>query len=156
MRLNKEDESSFIKLIGHPELMPHPRFSKADVANLITYLNTLPDEQTEPVHHDVKSNNSAPDAKSVKSPDLASVQAGKKLFYQSACLACHSVGGTGGSSGPALDKVAERRSVESIEAFIANPRPASGKQLMPPLKLTERERHQIADFLISLSVNSKK
>ena len=156
MRLNKEDESSFIKLIGHPELMPHPRFSKADVANLISYLNTLPEDKTEPLHHDLKLNASAPDSKSVKLFDLASIKAGKKLFYQSACLACHSVGGTGGSSGPALDKVAERRSVDSIEAFIANPRPASGKQLMPPLKLTERERHQIADFLISLSIKQKK
>lgn len=35
------DEQRFIKRIGHPELVPHPRFPKAQVKLLIAYLSTL-------------------------------------------------------------------------------------------------------------------
>lgn len=151
MRLNKDDESSFIKLIGHPELMPHPRFTKLEVANLICFLKTLPERKMEIAHHSAipAAGNAAP---ARPAPDANSIAAGKKLFCESACLSCHSVGGTGGNIGPALDSVAQRRSAQEIEDFVANPRAAAkASKVMPQIKLSDLQRRQIVDFLLSLS-----
>jgi hypothetical protein len=42
MRLGQGEEDKFIKKIGHPELMPHPRFPKEQLRAVIAYLRTLP------------------------------------------------------------------------------------------------------------------
>lgn len=42
LRLGKGEEEKFIKRIGHPELMPHPRFDKTQLRQIIAYLRTLP------------------------------------------------------------------------------------------------------------------
>lgn len=42
LRLGKGEEANFIKRIGHPELMPHPRFERAQLKEIIAYLKTLP------------------------------------------------------------------------------------------------------------------
>jgi nitric oxide reductase subunit C len=149
LRLNKDDESAFIKLIGHPELMPHPRFSKADVSDLVSYLNTLSARNPAPdIHHDVKLDNKAHAAAPVKS-SAAIIAEGKTLFYNTGCMSCHTVGGLGGILGPSLDGVSQRRNSKEIEAFIAAPR-SSGTTKMPKFNLTDDERHKIAAFLLSL------
>ena len=42
LRLGEGEEDNFIKRIGHPELMQHPRFPKKELSAVIAYLRTLP------------------------------------------------------------------------------------------------------------------
>jgi len=153
MRLNENDEAAFVKLIGHPELLPHPRFKSADVADLMVYLNTLSDRKVEAVnHHAVLNQPPAPQEKpSQNSSTELDIAGGKKLFYDSGCLSCHTVGGIGGQIGPNLDSVGAHLQRLQIELFIAYP--VSKK--MPRIALTAVERRKIVDFLMSLNEQSK-
>jgi cytochrome c oxidase cbb3-type subunit 2 len=53
-----------------------------------------------------------------KSPDY-----GETVFKARHCRACHMIGASGGTVGPALDQVTERRDKAWLEKFLANPRP---------------------------------
>jgi mono/diheme cytochrome c family protein len=69
---------------------------------------------------------------SAKSPfdaEAAARREGRRLFLESSCMSCHSVGGKGGTSAPALDGVGARRSAAYIAAQIRDP------QTHPDLKL---------------------
>lgn len=146
LRLNKDDESSFVKLIGHPELMPHPRFGRSEVALLSDYLASLPERAPLSLHHEL----AAPSDKAFpRESSVSDLAEGKRLFYRSGCLSCHSVNGLGGSFAPKLDGVFMRRTPEGIESFIANPQTLGSKK-MPKHKLTADERRKITQFLLTL------
>jgi mono/diheme cytochrome c family protein len=78
-------------------------------------------------------------------------QAGRNLFETKGCLGCHSVGGKGGTVGPALDKVGERRKPEWIMEHFRNPQSVSPGSVMPQFDLTEQQVRALTEFLLSLS-----
>jgi mono/diheme cytochrome c family protein len=65
---------------------------------------------------------------------------------------CHSLKGTGGTFGPALDKVGAGMSAEEIEQYVRNPKDVDPTSKMPPQKdnLSERELDEVARFLATL------
>jgi nitric oxide reductase subunit C len=78
----------------------------------------------------------------------AGVSPGAAVFQTRGCMNCHALHGVGGTFGPALDKVGERRTQESIASYIGNPRAQNPAAQMPPQAgLTEREREEVARFL---------
>jgi ubiquinol-cytochrome c reductase cytochrome b subunit len=61
--------------------------------------------------------------------------AGAAVFQNKQCRNCHSVGGTGGARGPALDAVAARLTGDQLIRQVlqgGGNMPAYGKQLSPP------------------------
>jgi cytochrome c oxidase cbb3-type subunit 2 len=77
---------------------------------------------------------------------------GAQLFAARHCRACHQLGGLGGSIGPALDQVTERRTPAWLEAFLANPRPEPKvypelPHRMPQLYLTPGEIAALIAYL---------
>ncbi len=157
LRLGKNSEDDFVKLIGHAELVPHPRFAATQVDSLISYLNTLNNkvaEQKNPhLAHKAsdKSNTQASQPKTRNEQDQAKqLKAGKELFYNGGCLACHSVGGLGGTTAAALDGVSARRNRENIEELLKSPSSA-GADIMPRAPLSDSQRESLIDFLMSLA-----
>jgi nitric oxide reductase subunit C len=64
---------------------------------------------------------------------------------------CHSLQGTGGTFGPALDHVGGRKTLKEIEHYIRDPKGVNPKSQMPPQKeLSARELEEVAKFLSSL------
>ena len=79
------------------------------------------------------------------------VSPGAAVFQSKGCMNCHSLQGTGGTFGPALDTVGRNLSVEQITQYVRNPKSADPKAMMPPQKeLTDRELVEVAKFLSSL------
>ena len=79
------------------------------------------------------------------------VTPGAAVFQSKGCMNCHSLHGTGGTFGPALDTVGRRLSLEQIEHYVRDPKGANPKAMMPPQKeLTARELEEVAKFLSSL------
>ena len=79
------------------------------------------------------------------------VSPGAAVFQSKGCMNCHSLQGTGGTFGPALDTVGRNLSVEQIAQYVRNPKSADPKAMMPPQKeLTDRELVEVAKFLSSL------
>jgi nitric oxide reductase subunit C len=79
------------------------------------------------------------------------VTPGAAVFQSKGCMNCHSLHGTGGTFGPALDTVGRGLSVEQIEHYVRDPKGVDPKAQMPPQKeLSARELEEVAKFLSSL------
>ncbi len=79
------------------------------------------------------------------------VTPGAAVFQSKGCMNCHSLHGTGGTFGPALDTVGRKLSVEQIEHYVQDPKGVDPKAKMPPQKeLSARELEEVAKFLSSL------
>ncbi len=81
----------------------------------------------------------------------ATVSPGAAVFQTKGCMNCHSLHGTGGTFGPALDTIGRELTVEQIEHYIHDPKSVNPNAKMPPQTgLTDREREEVAKFLGNL------
>lgn len=81
----------------------------------------------------------------------ATVSPGAAVFQTKGCMNCHSLHGTGGTFGPALDTIGRKLTAEQIEHYIKNPKSVNPNAKMPPQTgLTDRERDEVAKFLGNL------
>jgi len=80
------------------------------------------------------------------------VSPGAAVFQTKGCMNCHALSGTGGTSGPALDKVGARMPEDGIRAYVLDPKTVNPSSNMPAQKdnLTERELDEVARFLANL------
>ena len=97
-------------------------------------------------------------------PDLLSsgnAARGRELFSSRGCAACHSVGGEGGSAGPALDGIGNRaerptlagsleNTPENIWRWITNPRAVKRDTLMASQPLSPQEAADLVAYLETL------
>lgn len=68
--------------------------------------------------------------------------------FKEQCMACHSIGGAGGSNGPALDNAGDKYDADSIALYIFDPVAVNPDSRMPAQKnISEDDRRAIADFL---------
>jgi nitric oxide reductase subunit C len=72
-------------------------------------------------------------------------------MFTTICAACHSVGGVGGVVGPALDEVYKRKTREEMLLWIADPQTIKPGTAMPQIEMSEEQRAEIVDFLMSLA-----
>ena len=81
----------------------------------------------------------------------AKVSPGAAVFQTRGCMNCHSLHGTGGTFGPALDTIGRSLSKEQIEHYIQDPKAVNPKAMMPAQKeLSDKEREAVAGFLAGL------
>jgi len=82
-------------------------------------------------------------------PTRAVAEARPEVFVQ-VCTACHSVGGSGGQVGPALDGVASRMSPELLTQWLQDPLSVRPASRMPKLPLTPEQITSLVDYLSTL------
>ena len=64
---------------------------------------------------------------------------------------CHTLHGTGGTFGPALDIIGRSLTREQIEHYVKNPKTVNDKARMPAQKdLSDKELEEVAGFLANL------
>jgi len=87
-------------------------------------------------------------APAVTSP---SVLAGREIYARSGCSACHSIFGKGGKIGPELTHVASRRpdAAWHLKHF-RDPQAVVPGSIMPKVDLSDRELHELTDYMLSL------
>ncbi|HMV77684.1 MAG TPA: cytochrome c [Leptospiraceae bacterium] len=70
--------------------------------------------------------------------------------FTALCTACHSVGGTGGKVGPALDTAGKRLGKDFISGWLKDPQKVRPGTKMPKLPLSDSEIAEITDYLIQM------
>jgi nitric oxide reductase subunit C len=65
-------------------------------------------------------------------------------------LACHSVGGTGGNIGPALEGVGNRYTDDELDRWLADPASVKPGTTMPNLGLADDVRGDLVEWLMTL------
>jgi len=70
--------------------------------------------------------------------------------FKTLCVACHSLGGSGGVVGPALDGVGNRYDAAYLEKWLSDPQKLKPGTAMPKLPLTQDEIQELIEFLTEL------
>ena len=77
------------------------------------------------------------------------IERGAKLFKDKGCNFCHSIGGSGGTVGPRLDRVGNRRDRGWLLRWLKDPPAMKPGTLMPIPVVTDEERNDLIEFLLS-------
>lgn len=81
---------------------------------------------------------------------LDTIQQGKRLVAEKACLGCHIVADEGGNIGPSLNGVVARRGDEYVQNKIADPTFDVDSSMMPNFGLTAEEIGWVVAYLVTL------
>jgi len=143
--------------VKHPELalagswrkMPQQNISDAETESLLaffTWVGGIDNGDWPP--QDSKKRLTREEKRMVAT---AGVSPGAAVFKSKGCMNCHSLHGTGGTFGPALDTIGRKLDPERIEHYIKDPKSVNPKALMPPqTELSDRELEEVAKFLGNL------
>lgn len=74
----------------------------------------------------------------------------KPKTFEQVCIACHSLQGLGGSIGPALDGIGNRRDRAFLVQWLSDPLVLKPDSKMPKLPLSDTEIQELADYLSQL------
>lgn len=120
-------------------------FSDADLDALIAYFTWIGGIDTNGFPPDPDL---APVLASTSAPAVAATGPRPTIFDQ-ICTACHSLGGQGGSVGPALDGVGGRYTHEDLRTWLADPKAIKPGTAMPDLDLSETQLDDLTTFLMA-------
>lgn len=98
---------------------------------------------------------------SAREPTDSSARRGREVFFESACIMCHSIGGTpaGSNVGPDLTHFASRPSIAAgsvpntrayLAGWIADPQSIKPGAKMPQVQLSANDLRALLDYLESL------
>lgn len=79
---------------------------------------------------------------------------GRRLFVDMRCQSCHSIGGRGGTVGPALDTVGSRQSKEWLTDHFRDPQKMFPSTKMPDFGLLDKEIEALVVYMSSLGGGS--
>lgn len=95
-------------------------------------------------------------AKATAKTNTKDAMAGAPVMMKTVCAACHSIGGTGGNVGPALDGVANRYDRAKLDRWLSDPEAVKPGTKMPNLALSEDVRKQLVDYLMTLEAEASQ
>ncbi len=129
--------------------MPNQKVSAAEIDGLIAFFTWVGNvENGDWPPQDSKKRLSRGEERMVAGTGLS---AGAAVFQSRGCMNCHSLHGTGGSFGPALDAIGRKLKRDQIERYVRNPKSVNPKALMPAQKdLSDKELEEVARFLANL------
>ena len=120
-------------------------FSDAEIQDTIAFLDWI---------GKIDTNGFPPD------PDLApavvvaatstSPAGARPAYFDTICVACHSVSGSGGAVGPALDGVGSRLTAAELDRWLKDPPAVKPGTAMPKLDLPDATRSELVQWLASL------
>lgn len=81
------------------------------------------------------------------------IAAGKKVYENNGCKACHAIGGAGGKTGPDLSKVGKKRKPDWLTTQIRDPKKNGHDSIMPSYgedKINAKDLKALVAYLSSL------
>ncbi len=124
-------------------------FSDREWPLIITHMRViagLPGEHARTIEAFMRASNNPP-PRSVETVKAMLSLTGPELLHRNGCRGCHKIGGAGGTIGPDLREVFERRSEDWVRVQIQTPREHNPKTVMPQLGLTDAEVSAIIQAL---------
>jgi len=78
------------------------------------------------------------------------VKRGNEVYIKSGCSKCHKIGDEGGSIGPDLSKVGQRRTMEEMSTLIRDPKALNPNANMPPQDISDEDLKYLVRYLAML------
>jgi nitric oxide reductase subunit C len=134
--------------------MPQQHLAPQEIEDLVAFLRWVSNIE----NHDWPPQDSANRWK--RSTDRllasASMSPAAALVQQEGCLACHSLGGAGGTAAPRLEWIGGRRDAAFVARYLADPQAVSPGSAMPAFGgLSEGQRLMIGEFVVSLAADRR-
>jgi len=82
--------------------------------------------------------------------DPERLKKGEVVFATHQCPICHTIKGKGGTVGPDLSKVGQRRDEAGLKKFLPDPQSVAPSTIMPPFKGSPQELDDLVAYLQSL------
>ncbi|HEY9840584.1 MAG TPA: c-type cytochrome [Candidatus Obscuribacterales bacterium] len=120
--------------------MVNYHFSDAEIADLTAFFKWIGEM-------DLNGFPAKPDLKQAEPVKMASNGPAAPAMFSQICASCHSLGGAGGSVGPALDGVGTRRDAAWLSRWLADPPAVKPGTAMPKLPMSDAERAELVSFL---------
>lgn len=76
----------------------------------------------------------------------AEYQTGQAAF-QGECVKCHKLNGTGGTKGPDMTGIFEKKDEQYFRSYTMDPRSIKPDGTMPPAKISDRELNLLVEYL---------
>lgn len=70
-----------------------------------------------------------------------------KAVFEGECVKCHKLNGQGGTKGPDLTQIFDKKDEDTIRTSIMDPRSIKGDGIMPPAKISEQELALVVEYL---------
>lgn len=123
-------------------------FSEQDLNDVVAFFKWIGEIDTNgfPAAPDLAPN---PPPAAATLATAAQVAAAPEIV-RTTCIGCHSVGGSGGSVGPAFDGEGARRDAAWLDAWLTNPQAIKPDAKMPNLQLPADTRTSLVTWLGSL------
>ena len=121
-------------------------FSDQEIEDVIAFLDWVGGIDTNgfPAEPDM-----APPAPAVLASAAAATGHPPPEIFGQVCQACHSLGGTGGNVGPALDGVGNRFDQAALRTWLSDPQSVKPGTAMPDLNLDEQQLASLTTFLLA-------
>lgn len=113
--------------------MPNFHFTRPQARALTFYMLSLTNEQMASYYSSVRL--------------IPSADYGRQLFVEKNCIACHTIGGVGGKSGPDLRDVTKQHSREWLDEQLVNPQLVYPGSIMPAYDLETNTRKALVAFM---------
>lgn len=132
--------------------MVNYRFSESQIQDLLAFLTWV--GQMDLNGFPPKPDLGGPAASQAKIVSLTSSASAAEVerpqVFGQVCLACHSIGGSGGKVGPALDDIGSRRNKDFLVSWLKDPMAIKPDSKMPKLPLGEADIESLANYLSRL------
>ncbi len=79
----------------------------------------------------------------------------RPAVFTQLCIACHAMGGSGGTVGPALDGVGTRRDAAYLTSWLKDPQVIKPGTTMPKFPLTDEQLSELVQFLAAQKEQGK-
>ncbi len=97
----------------------------------------------------IRSISGAGPAETTSAAPSTSIEAGRRIFEDQSCLACHKIGTDGGTSGPDLTNVGCTRSRAQLLARMRARRAGTVMPALPP-NMPDEQLNDLVDYMVSL------
>ncbi|MBZ5562810.1 MAG: c-type cytochrome [Acidobacteriia bacterium] len=97
----------------------------------------------------IRSLSGAGPAETTSAAPSTSIEAGRRIFEDQSCLACHKIGTDGGTSGPDLTNVGCTRSRAQLLARMRARRAGTVMPALPP-NMPDEQLNDLVDYMLSL------
>jgi mono/diheme cytochrome c family protein len=67
--------------------------------------------------------------------------------FHGECVKCHKLNGLGGTKGPELTQIFEKKDEQYIRTYVMDPRSIKGDGTMPPAKISDQELNLVIEYL---------
>lgn len=130
--------------------MPHQGLSEGEISDLIAFFRWVGEvNNNDWPPQDSRKRLTRGEQRMVAAVGLSP---GAAVFQSKGCMNCHALRGTGGTFGPALDRVGASMSETEIRIYVLDPAKVNPGTNMPSQKdnLSERELEEVSRFLSTL------